>query len=41
MNLTPWEESFMEDMIAQAARGREFTEKQAEIIERIYADRTP
>lgn len=34
--VTPWEQNFMKDM----ERNSRFSEKQAEIIERIYAERT-
>lgn len=41
VNLTVWEESFIESLQTQVALGRTLTDKQAQILERIYADRTP
>lgn len=40
--LTTWEEEFIEDCSERLDRGGyTFTAKQREIIERIYADKTP
>lgn len=41
VNLTPWEEDFIESLRAQMDTGRPLTERQVEILERIYAKRTP
>lgn len=41
VNLTAWEEGFIESIRDQLTAGRELSEKQAEILERIYAKRTP
>jgi hypothetical protein len=41
VNLTVWEESFVESLRTQRNAGRALSEKQVEILERIYADRTP
>jgi len=40
-DLTPWEESFVESVADQLTRGRYLSEKQAAILERIYAEKTP
>ena len=40
-NLTKWEEQFVESLNTQRDEGRPLTERQAEILERIYADKTP
>lgn len=41
LNLTPWEDDFVESLVQQREAGRRLTERQAEILERIYTDRTP
>lgn len=41
VNLTPWEETFIESLRMQFDSGRDFTEKQVEMLERIYAEKTP
>jgi hypothetical protein len=41
VNLTTWEEQFVEDMLAKRARHSTLTEAQAAVVERIYVDRTP
>ena len=41
VNLTTWEEEFVESLRSQFNAGRELTEKQVETLERIYAERTP
>ena len=41
INLTAWEESFVEDMAVRREADRTLSEKQSEILERIYAQRTP
>jgi hypothetical protein len=40
-NLTTFEAEFVESIREQIDRGRTLSDKQAEILERIYADRTP
>ena len=40
-NLTTWEAEFVEAMQVRRDLGNTFTPKQAEVIERIYAERTP
>lgn len=39
--LTTWEEEFVEDMGELLERGRPLSERQADILERIYAEKTP
>lgn len=41
VNLTPWEEDFIESARDQWAAKRSLSDKQLEILERIYAQRTP
>jgi len=41
INLTPWEEEFVASLREQRERDRSLSERQAEILERIYAQRTP
>lgn len=41
VNLTAWEASFVEDMQDLRRRHVGLTEKQAEVLEAIYAKRTP
>jgi hypothetical protein len=41
LNLTKWEEDFVESIDEQLADGRSLSERQAEILERIYAEKTP
>lgn len=41
VNLTEWEETFIPSLRRQIDAGRPLTEKQAEQLERIYAERTP
>lgn len=40
-NLTKWEESFMESITEQFMTRKWISDKQEEILERIYAERTP
>lgn len=41
-NLTKWEQGFIEDLKEQFENGRKYlSDRQAEILERIYADKTP
>lgn len=41
VNLTPWEEDFVASLEAQRRNGRKLTDRQAEILERIYSEKTP
>ena len=41
VNLSTWEIDFIESLEGQRAAGRRLSEKQAAILERIYAERTP
>lgn len=41
VNLSPWEEDFIASIREQLGRGRKLSEKQLEIVERIYTERTP
>jgi len=41
VNLTPWEEDFVASLKDQLARGRAMSDRQAEIVERIYTERVP
>lgn len=42
VNLTAWEEEFIENLADRFRRGWDtLTERQAEILERIYSERTP
>ena len=42
LNLTPWEEDFIESIRNRFDRGwRTLSDKQADILERIYAEKTP
>lgn len=41
VNLTTWEEEFIESIRERVDAGRPLTEKQIEILESIYAKRTP
>ena len=40
-NLSKWEEEFVASLEEQRASGRQLSERQAEILERIYAEKTP
>lgn len=40
VNLSKWEQDFMESITDQFSRTNRVSDKQEEIIERIYADRT-
>lgn len=40
-NLTKWEEDFISSIGTQLENGRELSERQLEILERIYAEKTP
>lgn len=40
MDLTKWEQSFMESITDQFERKRFLTDKQEEILERIYSEKT-
>lgn len=39
--LTPWERTFMESVTEQMERAGTLSERQQEILERIYAEKTP
>ena len=39
--LTSWEANFLVSIETQLEKGKELSEKQVEILERIYADKTP
>lgn len=39
--LTTWETDFVESLAEQLGAGRYLSEKQAEILERIYSEKTP
>lgn len=39
--LSKWEQDFVESVGDQLTSGRYLSEKQADILERIYADKTP
>ncbi len=41
LNLTEWEINFVLSLKNQLLQGRVLSEKQVEILERIYADKTP
>lgn len=41
VNTTAWEQEFVESMRDRIDRGLTLSEKQAEILEKIYAERTP
>ena len=41
VNLSKWEESFMASITDQWDRSGYLSERQVEILERIYAERTP
>jgi hypothetical protein len=41
VNLSTWEQDFIESLRTQRQSGRRLSEKQAEILERIYAEKTP
>ena len=41
VNLTPWEEEFVASLRDQREHGRLLSDRQAEILERIYSERTP
>ena len=41
INLTPWEEDFVASLKQQRESDRTLSERQAEILERIYCERTP
>ena len=40
VNLTTWEEDFVESMQDRRSLGRQLTENMAKTLERIYAERT-
>jgi hypothetical protein len=40
-NLTEWEQSFMESVTDQMDRQRHLSERQIEILERIYTEKVP
>lgn len=40
VNLTKWEKDFMESITEQFANRRSLSDKQEEILERIYAEKT-
>jgi hypothetical protein len=39
--LSVWEEEFVESVVSQLDQGRGLSERQAEILERIYSEKTP
>lgn len=39
-DLTSWETDFLDSIREQVASGRRLSERQAEIVERIYAEKT-
>jgi hypothetical protein len=39
--LTPWEENFIEDLTSQFEETQSISDRQEEILERIYAQKTP
>lgn len=39
-DITPWEQNFTKDIQRQLSSGRGLSERQAEILERIYAEKT-
>ena len=41
VNLTPWEEEFVEDLRVKRLSYYKLSEKQIHILEQIYANRTP
>jgi hypothetical protein len=41
VNLSTWETDFIESLRRQVDAGRTLSEKQGEILERIYAEKTP
>lgn len=41
MGLTPWEETFVNDLDERLRRFGTLSERQAEILERIYSEKTP
>jgi len=41
IDLTDWEKDFIRSIILQHKAGRELSEKQCAIVERIYTNRTP
>jgi len=41
VNLTKWEEDFMDSIYDQWSQKRFISDKQEAIVERIYAERTP
>ena len=41
VNLTKWEKDFMESITEQFAGRKSISDKQEEILERIYAEKTP
>ena len=41
VNLSVWEDTFISSIRRQLAMGRTLSEKQADILERIYAENTP
>lgn len=41
INLSKWEEDFMESITEQFERSKRVSDKQEEIIERIYTDKVP
>jgi hypothetical protein len=41
VNLSTWETDFVESIEIQRKSGRQLSDKQAEILERIYAEKTP
>jgi hypothetical protein len=41
VNLSKWEEDFIDSLVVQREEGRRLSDRQAQILERIYSDRTP
>lgn len=40
-NLTAWEQDFIESIDQQLTQGRSLSDRQVEILEQIYAEKTP
>jgi len=39
--ITAWEDNFLTSLETQLERGKSLSEKQVEVLERIYAEKTP
>jgi hypothetical protein len=40
-DLTPWEENFLKSVLSQLENNTKLSQKQVEVLERIYANKTP